>query len=317
MAAALPFIPSIVQGVGSLFGGITGSQASGKAANQLVNAQKSVIDNTNGAVSTGQNQVATATTNANDILGRSASTQLGMYQPYVSAGTDSLNSIKQLAGAGGPLDQQFSFNPSNLQDDPGYAFTLQQGQDAIQRAAAAKGGLFSTGTLKSLAGYTTGTANQYFNDAFNRANTTFQTNRSTALSRISTLQGLAGLGFSGTQAGAGAVGNTSAAQAQNADAEGRDLAGLGMQGNQTIAGALTGTGNAQAAGTIAGANAWSSALSGIGGAANNAGITKLLMDRGVFGKPVGSSPSLSGGQTYNFPQPADTSSVGDWTKEAA
>lgn len=120
-----------------------------------------------------------------------------------------------MAGANGQLAKQFSFNPSDLSSDPGYAFTLSQGQQAIQRAAAAQGGLFGTGTLKSLAGYTTGSANQYFNDAYNRAKSTFDTNRQGALSQISTLQNLAGLGYNATAGGDTALQTSALAQSAN------------------------------------------------------------------------------------------------------
>lgn len=287
MPAALPFIPALVGAAGSVVGGILGSNASNKASQQLVDAQGRVIDQTNKQVTAGQELATTGTTNANDILSRSATTQLGMYAPYAEAGTASLNSLQQLSGTGGPLDQQFSFNPTDLQSDPGYQFTLQQGQQAIQRAAAAKGGLFSSGTLKSLAGYTTGTANQYFNDAYNRAANTFTTNRSTALSRIGTLQGIAGMGYSATGAGAGAVGSTSAQQAQNDNSTGQFNANLGMRGNDTIAGAITGQGNAQAAGTLGSTSNYQGMLNGIGNSTQSAIINKFLLDRGVFGNPAG------------------------------
>src|SRR5271169_6815926 len=95
-------IPSIISAGSSILGGVLGASASQKAAQQQAQAQQAVINNTNAAVSTGQNAVATGTTNANDILSQSAATQVGMYQPYVGAGTDSLNSIQQLASANGP-----------------------------------------------------------------------------------------------------------------------------------------------------------------------------------------------------------------------
>jgi hypothetical protein len=219
----------------SLLGGIFGGKSSRKAAQQQQDAQQRVIDTTKGAVDTGQAGVTSAVDKAQ-----------ADYQPYIDAGTGSLNDLRSLASAPAP---KFSFNAQDYQQDPGYQFTLQQGQDAIQRAAASKGKLFSGSTLKSLANYTTGTSNQYFNDAFQRANTTFNTNQQAALSRVGTLRDLATLGYSGSAASA------------NAGVQGGEFnAGLGMSGNQTIVNALTNKGNAQAAGTIGGTNSWLSAL---------------------------------------------------------
>ena len=261
-------VPAIIGAGSSIVGGILGSNAASKAAQQQQQALQQGINTTSSAVTGGQAGVASATGNANDILSRAAQTELGMYAPYVQAGQSSLSGIEQAVNSG-PLTQQFSFNPSDLQNDPGYQFTLQQGQQAIQRAAAAQGNLFSSGTLKSLAGYTTGSANQYFNDAYNRALGTFQANQSQAMNRIGTLQGLAGLGYGATSQGAGAVGSTSAQQAGNTYGAGTFNAGLGLQGAQNISSLLAGQGNAAAAGTIGSANAWSGALGGATNAINS------------------------------------------------
>lgn len=335
----MPFGGLLTAGIGaggSLISGITGGKAAKTAAQQLKDSQTAAIANTNKVTQAGQGGVFAATgagqtgvsdataqgqrgidtgvAAANSTLDQSREQQLQLLQPYLQSGTNSLSSLQQLAGAGGPLDKTFSFDPSNLQSDPGYAFTLQQGQQALQRSAAASGKLFSGGTLKSLAGYTTGTANQYFNDAFNRAQSTFNTNQNTALSRINTLQGLANLGFSGTTAANTAVGNTlgqSATNLTNAGAQKANLgeagatynaglgvagadqvANLGMQGNDQIVKALTNQGNASAAGTVANTNSWLGALKG-----GTDAITNYLARKsgGVSDVPPGTQlPGLGG-----------------------
>lgn len=55
-----------------------------------------------------------------------------------------------------------------LQNDPGFNFALQQGTDAIQRSAAARGTLLTGGTLKDLMGYGVGLGQQAYGDVFNR-----------------------------------------------------------------------------------------------------------------------------------------------------
>lgn len=306
--AALPFIPAIIGAGGSIVSSILGKNAAKGAATSQANAQGQVIQNTRDAVaagqgqlSTGQDTIAAKTGDANDVLSRSAQTQLGMYAPYQQAGSDALGSLQQLAGAGGPLDQKFSFNPTDLQNDPGYQFTLQQGQQAIQRAAAAKGGLFSGSTLKSLAGYTTGLADTTFGNAFNRAASTFDINRSSALSRISSLQGLAGLGYGATTAGANAVGQTSAQQAGYTANSGNAIAGLGrdsadlsLRGAGMINSAITGQGDAQAAGRVGSTNATINGIAGITNAASK-GIGDFLSQRNLTNLIGGLSSSKSAG----------------------
>ena len=59
---------------------------------------------------------------------------------------------------------QFQFS----QDDPSYQWRLQQGQDALERSAAGRGGLQSGATLKALTNYAQGAASQEYQNAFNR-----------------------------------------------------------------------------------------------------------------------------------------------------
>lgn len=278
-------VPAIIGGAASIGGALIGSSASSKAAAQQAAAYQQAQKQISDAIAGGQANVGNNVGIANSILGNG----LSLYQPYIQAGTNSISAIQNLAGANGPLAQQFSFNPTDLQNDPGYQFTLQQGQQAIQRAAAAKGNLFSSGTLKSLAGYTTGTANQYFNDAFNRAQSTFNTNRQGALAQIGTLQGLAGMGMQGV----GGTQNIYGQQAANSLQGAEFGSNLGVQGAEALIGPITGQGNANAAGTIGGANAWSSALSGIGGIANNYGNLAMLKQM-MQAQPTGGGPVASG-----------------------
>ena len=298
----MPIAPAVggalVSGGSSILSGILGNTAADKASSQLQQAQQQGINATQGAVTSGQTGVSSATAggqagvtaanqNANDILSSSSQQQQQLYQPYVQAGQSSVNSLQQLAGANGPLAQQFSFNPSDLSADPGYQFTLQQGQQAIQRAAAAQGGLFSSGTLKSLAGYSTGTANQYFNDAYNRAQSTFNTNRQGTMDQISTLQGLSGQGLTATGGSANAIGSNASQQSQNTIGTSTTAANLGLQGATTnsntgiqganiISNLLTGKGQSAAAGTVAGANSTIGAVNGVGNA-----IGQLLTQRSI------------------------------------
>ncbi len=62
------------------------------------------------------------------------------------------------------------------QNQPGYKFGLQQGQQALENSAAARGTLRGGGTLKDLFGYTNAAAEQNYGNVFNQDLTTFNTN---------------------------------------------------------------------------------------------------------------------------------------------
>ncbi len=259
----MPFGGLLTAGIGagsSLLSGLFGSKAAKQAAKQQGAAANRAIGVQGDQLKANIGDVWDTQSLANDAIRQGVTGGQQLLSPYSDAGKYALTSLQDLSGANGPLTNKFSFNPSDLASDPGYAFTLQQGQDAIQRSAAAQGKLFSGGTLKSLAGYTTGTANQYFNDAFNRNLSTFNTNQQQAMSRIGTLQGLAGLGYSGTAASAN-LGAQGGAELSANDFTGSKMrVGLGEDYANAASKLLTGQGDTNAAGTVGSTNSWLSAL---------------------------------------------------------
>lgn len=58
--------------------------------------------------------------------------------------------------------------PVDLSQDPGMQFRQQQGEQALMRFQAAKGGRLSTGAMKELMNYNSGLASQEYGNAFNR-----------------------------------------------------------------------------------------------------------------------------------------------------
>ena len=129
----------------------------------------------------------------------------------------------------GALNRQFTLDDFNT--DPGYQFRQQQGEQAINRNALARGRYNSGGTLKELQRYNSGLASDEYGNAWNRWNTS-QTNR------YNRLAGLAGVGQQATSS-------------VNAD---RSSTAANIAGNQLSAG------NAASAGIVGGANAINSAL---------------------------------------------------------
>lgn len=136
-----------------------------------------------------------------------------------------------LADIQNSTDLKATFNMSDFQADPGYAFRMQEGQKAIERSAAARGGLMSGGTMKALTQYGQNVASDEYQKAYDR----FNSDRDRRFNRLASI---AGIGQTAN--------STVAAAGQN----------LGNQLGQNI----TGAANAQAAGQVGQANAWSGAL---------------------------------------------------------
>ena len=109
--------------------------------------------------------------------------------PYRSAGTGALNQLNGLISGGfqAPTAQQ-------AENTPGYQFQLQQGEQAIQRSAAAQGGLLSGGTGKALNNYAQGVASTNYQNVYQNALNQYQANYNSEL-------GVAGLGAGVTTQG--------------------------------------------------------------------------------------------------------------------
>ena len=113
---------------------------------------------------------------------------IGYLDPYTQAGQRAITNLEELAGAKAPT-------AADLEFDPGYQFRLSEGQRALERSAAARGGLQGGGTLRALTRYSQGEASQEYANAFDR----FMRQQG---ARRETLAGLAGYGLqAGSQAG--------------------------------------------------------------------------------------------------------------------
>ena len=222
------------------------------------------------AITTAANTQAAAANNAAALQNAQFQQTQANLAPYASIGTAALpqllkslgyegqfGSIGQLTGMSG---QGFQFNPSNLEQTPGYQFTLQQGLNAVNNATSATGQTGSGAQAKGLANYATGLAQNTYNQQYQNALTTYQQNASILGSLLSTGQNAAaGIGSMGMQ-NAQSVGNTLMSGA-NATAAGQvaagssqtnalnSLMGLGMGGAGIYAlGAKSGMNNAIAGG---------------------------------------------------------------------
>lgn len=99
----------------------------------------------------------------------------------------------------GSFSDPFDVEDFYAQQDPGYAFELQQGIQSLQNSAAAGSGALSGAALKDLLQYSQGFARTGYNDAFNRHQTQ-QGNIFNRLRDIATIgqSAAAGVGTQGT-----------------------------------------------------------------------------------------------------------------------
>lgn len=101
--------------------------------------------------------------------------QSGAFDPTMQAGggMQYTQNLPQYQSFGiSPMQQyQTASQPLNVDvtQDPGYQFRLNQGVDAIEGSAAARGGLFSGATGKSINDYAQNLASQEYQNAYNRA----------------------------------------------------------------------------------------------------------------------------------------------------
>jgi hypothetical protein len=225
------------------------------------------------------------------------------FAPYRASGTANLNQLNTLLGIGGNTGAadygRFAtadFTPADFtaNKDPGYAFRISEGLKAIDRQAAARGGLISGNALKAASGYSSDLASQEYNAAFNR----FQTIRGNTLQPFqmgaaagqsaAAMQGQANANFG--SAGSQAIGNygqgaTSAYGALGTgtyNAVGNYGTGvsntLGAYGTN-VSNNLIGAGNAQASGYVGQANAVNAGISNVANAYYQNKMLNMFADR--------------------------------------
>lgn len=171
---------------------------------------------------------------------------IALQQPAIDAGNTARNRLTQLLGltAGGADNGSLmrDFSMRDFQADPGYQFRQDQGQQALERSAAARGGLLSGAAMKDMARFSQGLASQEYGAAFDR----FKSNQASKMNPLLSLAGSA-------QTASGALG---AAGQSFANSSGNILGQYAATAGQNI----TGAGNARASGYVGAANAITNGL---------------------------------------------------------
>lgn len=212
-----------------------------------------------GASIYGSNKQADAATNAANLQEQQFQQTQANQAPFIQAGQGALSTIQsdQANGTGFAA-------PFNFQEDPGYQFNLQQGQNAINSSSAAQGGVLNGGTLKALDQYTTGLADNDYNSAYSRYLAGSQNS-------FNQLNSIAGLGENATT-------NTGNAGAAAANASGNYL---------------TQAGNAQAAGAVGAGNAINGSLGTLANTGTTYGILQSLQSQSGYGGGSSGVPTYS------------------------
>jgi hypothetical protein len=227
----------------------------------------SSIINRNAARKAGemQNEAAKA---ANALQWQMFEQQRADAEPWRQAGMGALTGMQD-------ADFKRDFTAADFQKDPGYDFRMQEGQKALERSAAARGGLQSGGTMKALTQYGQNFASGEYQNAYNR----FNADRDRRFNRLASL------------AGAGQTANSQIAAA-------RSDATNAVTGNNLMA--AQGMANAH----MQGQGGWANLLGGLGGLAGGAQWMQMQQDALKQGRYYGGGagvPMWNGQQVQKAP----------------
>ena len=220
--------------IATIGGSLLGAGANIYSANKAANAQQQSSDQANATAQQVSNQQIALQKDQFDK-------NYAMQQPIYADGTTARNRLMQLygltPGGEGNGSAMRNFSAQDFQQDPGYQFRMDQGQQALERSAASRGGLLSGAAAKDTMRFSQGLGSQEYGAAYDR----FQTNRA---NQLNPLQSLA----NNAQTAAGTLGAAGQNYANSASSA------LGQYG-QTVGNNLTGMGNVRASGYLATGNA--------------------------------------------------------------
>jgi hypothetical protein len=232
----------VAVGVGSVAAGAIGASAAGDAADTQ----------------------AAAAQYAADLQYKQWQESVKLQEPWRNAGVKALNQLL-------PLSMNYTpFGMSQFKQDPGYQFRLTEGLNALDKQAAARGGLISGRALKAAGRYGQDYASNEYTNAFNR----YQTERN---ARLAPLQSLAG------------VGQTTAT----------NLGNQGMTMASNVGDAYQNAANARASGYVGQANAIGGGISQGVNYLQNQQLMNRLLGSGGGGVPAAGVGSASGFNSFN------------------
>ena len=282
----MSFVTAALIGAGAaVVGGAISSRAARKAADTQSNAttEASRLQSDAGIRAAEiQREIANATI-AEQRRQYNRTEQL--QKPWYTAGKNALNQLVPLASNYTP------FGMEQFEADPGYSFRMDEGMKALERSAAARGGLLSGSAMKGIQRFGQGLASEEYTNAFNR----YQTERA---AQLNPLQSLAGMGQTTAQQ-IGQAGQTMASNiGQTNHAMGTNLGNIYTSTATNLANTALSAANARGSSYVGQANALNTAL--------NTGLN-FYQDQQLFNllKPRG-----GGGSLMSEPYPGYNASVG-------
>lgn len=203
---------------------------------------------------------------------RASQTELEQYyqnredmQPWREAGAGALGQLTAGTQPGG--DYMRDFTLADFTRDPGYDFRMQQGQQALDRSAAARGGALGGAAIKGSLRYGQDYASNEFQNAYNR----FNNDRTQRFNRLASI---AGIGQTAT----------------------RDVAQMGSQTASNVANNIIGAGNAQASSYVGQGNA----ISGVANTLGNFAMNKYYLSQMPGGaSTMPTTPGYGGGTLWD------------------
>ena len=186
--------------------------------------------------------IADANISSNQLMARMNEQNRARQEPFYQAGLSALPDYvtgirgteeDRKAGRAGSLVRPFAM--SDYQADPGYGFRMSEGLKALDRNAAARGGLLSGATLKGAERFGQDIASNEYNNAYNR----YVGNQATQRNALAGLTGFAPTASSAMQAGDTAYGSNAANLASNTA---NAMAGAGATRASSYGNALAGIG---------------------------------------------------------------------------
>lgn len=259
---------AVIGGVAAVGGAAIGAYGASKAAKSQKQAASM------------QAEAARDTSEAQLQLGREQLEQqkqlyergIGLQEPFRQAGLSAQNRLLTYLGLpGGQAGRDFGlynrdFTMADFKTDPGYAFRMSEGMKALERSAAARGGLLSGATLMGTQRFGQDLASQEYQNAFNR----YYAERN---ARLNPLQAFLGQGQTATNA----MGNLTSAQAQALGGTYGQMGRAYGQLGQNLAAAYGNLGQARASGYVGMANAGMGLAQGLGGIANQYAQNQMMM----------------------------------------
>ena len=281
---------AIIGGGASLIGagiGALGASKAAKAQKQAAAQQaQAATDAANAQLQANRETIEAQTQLAREQMAQQKELYergIGLQEPFRQGGLAAQNRLLTYLGLPGgdtkaPEFGSFAkpFTMADYTADPGYAFRMSEGMKAVERSAAARGGLLSGSTLMGIQRFGQNLASDEFGNAYNR----FYNTRNQLMNP---LQAFLGQGQTATNA----LGNLTSSQAQ---ALGQSIGGLSSaigsagaqrmgtygQLGQNLGQAYGNLGQATASGYAGMANAGMGLTQNLGGIANQYGQNQML-----------------------------------------